>query len=705
MGFLKSLRRNRVKRTLNFIELWDEIAAAHIHKNNSNYGETRTKNFYVDLLGFYSSEDNVSYCFSIDGYPSELEISYRSTIRALCRAGVRVSFVSPLEKHDIAWSSPQMRAKLNTWRTLDKDSEEVEVDEYNLHKNIASMDSQDWRKDSLVYLSLADIRRKRKLFIFRSFMIVSGKRGDDFNTSVEEIKSLCENMGIKLSRVIGDIPEYLKVLSPFSNTFDSDVLRKCGSTVLTDELLARFNTYAQGTIGRYGIYWGTDIFSWFPCFKPMKRTAETAENILVSAETGGGKSYQIKGVALQLLADSKYNGTIMDIEGDEYATLADYISGYDLAVIINMAEGSGRYYDPVEIVVTGDPELDCDMYSLSTSFTLSLFKTLLGDVSEVDEWVDIVITDATALTYGEKNIDAYNMSTWGNSKGLTLYAVYKKLKELKISGDPERALSNANARSIYEQEMLGLNSSLEINDVNSLVVSNEGYQLAIDKCIAKLSRYFEPNGVKSYIFRDRITIDQIKDAKLVICSFGMKGRAPNTVDPIQMALMQLYSANISHLRSVFSKSASKYNFKVWEEFQRWGGFPDADKTINVALTGGRKLGDVNIIITNKIKDMLDDDKFGVFQNITSFAIGCIVDADVREEVCRRLSIPEMKDELDKIAINNKDLSAYVEGDTVLGNPYSKAFLLGLDRTAFTIARMSLPSELSESALFKTGVKE
>lgn len=696
----KGVKRDHKPRTVNFIELWDEIITAHVMKNNSNYGETRTKNMYVDLLGFYSGEDNVTYMYSIDGYPKELENSYRTTLRGACKSGVRISFISPLEKHVIDWNSNQMKARLRTWRMLE--NEGPDVDEYNLYQNLAQMDSQDWRKDSLVYLSTAEIRRKRKMFKFRSVMLVSGHRGTDFNDSVKEITSLCKSLNIKISRVIGDVPEYLKVFSPFSNTYDNKVLEQCGCITIPDELLSRFNTYAQGMIGREGIYWGTDIFSSFPCLKPVKRTTETAENWLITAETGGGKSFFVKGLLVQLLAMTTFNGTIMDIEGFEYIPLANYLSNNDNVVILNMGEGSGAYYDPVEIIVTGDEELDADMYSLSSSFTLSLFKCLLGTTQEQDEWVDIVINDAVSLTYAKAGVDASDMSTWKNSAGFTLYDVYNTLKSLRSNGDSKRAVSAMFSHSLYE-EKLGIGTAMTKNDVNRLITSNEGYQQAIDMCIAKISRYFEPNGIRAHLFKHRIAIDDIKDAKLVICSFGMAGKSPNTVDPIQMALMQLYSANISHLRSVFSKHSGKFNFKLWEEFQRWGGFPDADKTINVALTGGRKLGDVNIIVTNKVIDMLNDDRFGVFSNITSIAIGCIWDAQVRTELCERLTIPQMLPELDTLVTNNKDLSAYIDGDTLMANPYSKAFLIGLDKTAYTLSRMSIPASLRESHIFRTGV--
>lgn len=688
------------KRTINFIQLWDEIGTAYIKKNDSEYGERRLHNLYVDTAGFYSGEDLVTFVYSIDGYPREIENSYITTLRRECKNGVRISVISPLEKTVIDWGSAQMKARLRVWKTLEE--ENGAVDEYNLHANLSTLDSQEWRKDSLVYLSTAEIRRKRKLFKFRTLMLISGERGVEFNDSVKEITKMMKLMNIKYSRITGDIPEYLKVFSPFSNTYDQSVLDKCGCITIPDELLARFNTYSQGLVGKNGIIWGTDIYSGFPCFKPVKRTSETAENWLITAETGGGKSFFVKGILVQLLADSLYNGTIMDIEGFEYIPMANYLSSDSEVVILNMGEGTGSYYDPVEIIITGDPELDGDMHSLSTSFTLSLFKCLLGNTTEYDEWVDIVINDAVSLTYADAGVDAADMSTWNKSKGYTLYDVYNRLKSLKANGNAERAISAMSAHSLWEEKQ-GIGNKLSVNDVNRLITSNEGYQKAIDMCIAKISRYFEPNGVKANLFRHRISVDDIKTAKLVICSFGMAGKSPNTVDPIQMALMQLYSANISHLRSVFSKHAGKFNFKLWEEFQRWGGFPDADKTINVALTGGRKLGDVNIIITNKVVDMLNDDRFGVFSNITSFAIGAIGDALVRQDLCDRLTIPMMQGALDTIANENTDLSAYIQGDTLLQNPYSKAFLLGLDRTIYTVSRMSIPKGLRDSHIFRTGV--
>ena len=697
----------RKKRTVKPWVLWDNIISALLTKDTSTDAIIRQAKYYVDLKGIYSGANNVTYLYTIDGYPAELELSFRSSIRRECKRGVRISFISTYEKYIIPWDSPQMKSKLRTWKILENDGSDV--DAYNLHQNMAELDSQAWRRDSLVYLNDAEIRRKRKMFKLRSLMLVSGRRGDNFDETIEAVVRLCKAENIKINRVMIDIENYLNVFSPFSFSYDEKTLKQVGSNVITDEILARFNTYSQGTIGKEGICWGNDIYSSFACLKPVKATAEDAESWLITAEAGGGKSFFAKALILQLLANDLYNGTIMDIEGFEYLPLADYLSAEapDDVVVINMAEGTGAYFDPVEIILTGDAKIDAGMFSLSKAFTLSIFKVLLGlSEDNTNGWVDIVINEAISEMYTKRGVVPDDMSTWHNSEGLTLFDVYDTLKGMSTSrgsGDDSLILDDV---SDYERRMSFDTAEVmdELkNDTYRLTRTNPDFQNAVISCLAKVSRYFEKAGTMATVFKNRVSVDDIIYSKLVVCSFGMAGKTEKTVDPIQMALSQLCAASISYLRSVFSKQQGKFNFKVWEEFQRWGSFPDSDKTITTALTGGRKLGDINIIITNKVSELLENDRFSVFGNLTSVAIGCIWDAKVREELCDRLTMPQMLPELNELVTKNKNISAFNDGDNILGNAWNKAFLVCLDRTAFAITRMAVPPDLASSTIFRTGV--
>ena len=687
MNLLRHLRGlgDNSDKVLKSINLWSRVFLESRYKNDSTYPKLRDYNLYSNGSALFSKKDNVSFFFTIDGYPKELHIDYRDAIRNESKDGIRISFISLFENTKVDWGSAQMRSKLKTWKTLDEDV--GDIDEFNYRENIKLLDNNTWRKQSLLYLSDAEIRRKRKLFKYRSLMIISGVRGDNFNTTVENVQSYCKSAGIKITRVEGDLPDFLKSFSPFSLELNTNVLKKVGNTTIPDELVARFSSYDQGKIGSRGYYWGTDIESKFPVLKMIKRNTTDAENILVTGETGGGKSFFLKVLLLQFIGDAKFNGTIMDIEGFEYHPLEGYVANYDKVVVLNMAEGTGKYFDPVEINVTGDIELDSDMFSFSKSFTLAYVKTLLGKELMKNPWCEVIVNDAVSKTYGSKGV-TMSPDTWGNSKGLTLHDVYNNMKTL-YNEVLSFSITNRNPSELIQEYK-----------------SNLGYRDALDIVIAKLSVYFEPldkGGTRSDIFQERVSLKDIIDAKLVVCSFGMAGKSADMIDPVQMALSQLSAANISHIRSIFSQANGKFNFKVWEEFQRWGAFPDSEKTITTALTGGRKLGDVNLIVTNRLQDLLDNDRFGIFGNTTSFAIGAIDDAKTREQVCERLSIPLLKPDLDRIVTNKGNAETISSnGENKINDPYDKAFLIRLDKSVSTIVKMDIPDSIAESSLFKTG---
>lgn len=651
------------------IELYDDLYFTKTIKDHSELCRKIPSEkgvISVDFAGTYDG-DKVTFYYLIQALPKELLVDYKDRIRRECKSGVRVNFLNYIRGHRIDWESTQMRSRLRILQQVGSENNAQDVNAYNLHENIGAMGKQDWIEESLQYLAIADRKRGRALMKTSVLMTVSGTRGEDFDDSVRLIEGYARHIGITLQRVLYDIPDVLRFFSPFSRSGDKRVLDTLPTQVITDEILARFNVYNQGTLGVSGVCFGTDVYSRFPVLKVVKPKAETAENWLITAETGGGKSYAVKDKLVQLLA-LNYNGTIMDIEGFEYIPIANYMSKNSKVIVINMAEGSGKYFDPVEIPdKTGLVEIDDEAKNMSLNFTLSVFKTLLGKAYIEDIWVDTVINDAVSETYREAGVTD-DIETWGLSKGLTLYSVYDMFQVLKTN--------------VFRKD--------------------EGYKSALEKAIAISSKYFEPDGTRSSVFTERVAVSDIIDANLVICSFGMAGKSPQAVDEVQLSLMQLGAAQLSHQRSVYSKSQGKFNFKVWEEFQRWGNFPDSDKTIGVAVTGGRKLGDVNIIITNDVGQILKNDRFGILSNITSFMLGAIADEAVRAELCNRLSIPHMKPDLDSIAKAKRDDA---EGNDKVGGEHylTYAFLCGLDRSKFGITKTELPEDLMKSKLFRTGI--
>lgn len=666
-------RRGRRKYTLkekiqNVFSLYDElIFCKMVNRDSSKCRYIKPDKGYigVDFLGTYDG-DNIAFYYTVGKLPKEIFVDWKERLRGECKSGVRVTFIDNIRRHSIAWESPQMQSRLRILREVRDEEDAKEIDAYNMHKNINDLSKQRWIEDSLLYLSDADKQRGRALFKSTQFMIISGKRGDDFDDSVKLIEEYAKHIGIVLNRIMYEVPDALEFYSPFNHSLNRNMVDYAPSYVLTDEILARFNTYTQGTLGVTGVYFGTDIYSKFPVLKRVKPKEDTAENWLITAETGGGKSFLVKALLLQLMA-LNYNGTIMDIEGFEYIPMANFLSHNSTVQIINMGEGNGKYFDPIEIAQeTGIEDIDRDAKQMSVNFTLSIFKVLLGKTYEENILMGTVLDDAVTETYKDAGVTE-ERKTWHLSKNLTLFDVYATLQRLERFRESEE------------------------------------YTSTVRLACAVLSKYFDEDGTRSSLFKDKIRVSEIVDADLVICSFGMAGKSPQSIDEVQLALMQLGAAQLSHQRSIFSKSQGKFNFKLWEEFQRWGKFPDSDKTLGVALTGGRKLGDVNIIITNVVKELLDDDRFGIFGNITSFLAGAIGDEQVRQDFCDRLSIPRMKYEMDLIASSKKDDDEYANSESHIESLYNHAFLCGLDRSKYGIVKMLIPQDISRSLIFKTGV--
>ena len=173
MGVLSNFYGNveGSKTRISGFNLWKHYLISKLKKDVSMFPKLRDYNFYSNGNATMSGKDKINFYYTIDGYPSQIPMSFKEDIRKEARLGVRVSFISTFEPTIIDWARPQMKSKIKTWKSIDEDSEVVT--EYNYMENISSMDSTERRKSSLVYLADADKRRRRNLFKYRTMMIIS----------------------------------------------------------------------------------------------------------------------------------------------------------------------------------------------------------------------------------------------------------------------------------------------------------------------------------------------------------------------------------------------------------------------------------------------------------------------------------------------------------------------------------------------------
>lgn len=664
--------------------LWKDFIIERLTANSSQSQLKRGHDIYASNNTLMSGTDNVTYLYTLDGVSASVKMYWKELFRDAAGDGVKVNFFERLQPDYIDWNSPKVKSKRSSWRNVMSEREGVNA--FNFSDNMDSMSEDQWRLMSLIYLPMSESMGV-KLFKFQMLMTISGKRGDAFDTSVEKILKIANTNGInlKFTRVMENLPDYVSSYSPFSNGFRDKVKKGTGRVSLTDHIITRFDPMTQGKIGKKGTMMGIDVYSRFPVFKQFKRHISDAEIILVTAMTGAGKSFMVKSIISQFCGNDKYRITINDIEGFEYLYLAQFVANDQKVEIVNMSKGEGNYFDSTEIYISGISSIDKNAYELATSFTESLFKVLIGSVVE-NEWAEDIISDALALTYSSRGVQVDDMSTWGRSKGLTYWDVYATLKETYIA--------------------LGTEDS-DVDGINRFR-KNESYIDAYDKVMAKLRRYFETmqnGGTSSSLFKRRISLEDIKDAKMVVNSFGMAGKDEKAMSSIGIALAQLYSSYITQIRSLYCQAEGKFNVKVYEEFQRWGKFKGSESTINTAVTGGRKMGDIVFIVTNVLRELIDKNNFNILDNITSCMIGVINDADTRKDICSKLSMMQMLPELDNIALKASSKGTEAGDDLLSLSPYKKAFVANFDREVATTLRAELPPYISDSKLFLTAVEE
>ena len=670
------------------IDMYEMIIANLIAGNSIIEPSKRLGNSNIHI-GFsnISSESQITKYFLIRQFPDFLQPRLLDYLRYTCvKPGVKIDFFIYGEPYKIHWDSAEMKNKMMVWkRYIDENNVPINVFDYRAQR------SEDLAKRRIVlstqYLNDAELNQKRSLVRAAFVIAVTANRDTEsilnMSESIIALNEQCSLRDIKIKELRINLVDWLQALGPFSLKNITAVNQKISYKVMTDDLLANFNSYKQGRVGTIGVPLGMDIDTNEAVIRKFKADPDAAENWLISAGTGGGKSYWIKSLLTYLLADG-FVVTIMDYEGDEYTNLANYIAEANPkdVKIISMGKGSTTYFDPCAIPrLTGDPDVDNELKESAIGYILAIFRVIVAGVDgQLTLWEERVISTAIQRMYDCAGVTE-DKRTWYRSSELRLKVVYDEIK--------------------YMVE------SRELVDPDS---DNVQYKAAI-KIVNAASVYFEEGESKSGTFKNPMSADELYDGNFIVFSFGMKGAGNSTMDPTILALKQLSVAFVSIQISNYCKYVRHcFNVKVWEEYQRWINSSGSAEIISNAMTGGRKRGDVNFIITNDLANIIDDSveiSKKLRLNIQNYAIGNIPDKRVREEFCSKLDLEDCKLALDKIAkahisdeSNNENKQKKGYGS---GNRYKHAFCVVLDTGKKAIVKSRLPASLAKSRLFKTGV--
>ncbi len=678
----KYSRKNRKGKFKEKLKMYDMIIANLIAGKSIIEPTEKLDNSQI-AIGFsnIASETQLNKYFLVRQFPDYLQPQIMDVIRRRCvDNGVKINFYIYANPYKIDWNSAEMRNKMDIWRKYSSDvTGDVSVWDYREKRG--SLQARERIIMSTKYLNEAELDHKRSLLRIGLLIEISAYRDDDsiinMMNSIKLLKDLCVQHELKIRELRVNMIDWLTRLDIFSLKSVREIDSKIPRKILTDDILANFNSFKQGRVGKDGVPLGIDILSGVPVFKKFKADPDDAENWLIVAETKGGKSFFIKTLLTYLIADG-FVVTVMDYEGDEYNNLASYIraGNPDDVRIISMGKSSMQYVDPTPIPdITGDDDIDDELKDSAINYIIAHFRIMVGGLEgNLSKWEESVISMAIRRVYDSAGVTE-DKNTWIRSKGLVLKDIYD---EVKIIVESKELVD-------FDTDNVKHKAALNILEASSI--------------------YFEEGESKANTFKNNITMDELYKAKMIIFSFGMRGAIDSITDRLMLALKQLSVACISSQISNYCKYVKKcFNVKVWEEFQRWGNARGSSEIVINAMTGGRKRGDVNFIITNDLSRILDEDDYvasGIRQNIQNMAIGRIKDRIVRRKFCDTYGLNDIEVALDRIAVAS-DVEDRDSHDSS-SDRYRHAFCVILDNGKKAITKVILPPSLTRSKLFRTGV--
>ena len=490
----------------------------------------------------------------------------------------KVNFVTVGENFKLDFSDSRIKGRVRHWSRQEARMKNSLKDNQTLEDELTSDKYSEGTKRMVKSYRLMRELKNQNASFFKSQFIV------ELHASTDDVLEIAEktledwrfNVSDKLrvKTLFYQANEYYTSFSPLGDrkTAKSSLLKKMFlGDVLPDETINSLSVLTQGgTIGDdMGVIHGMDVLSREP-FAMDVGNNKGAQNILVTAQTGQGKSVFVKS-ALGYYDLMGFRTITLDYEGDEY----DYMGGLLDAQRISVSGTNTKYVNTLSIGrLTGDEAIDKELKLEAINMTERVFDILMMDNMNPDGMnirEKALFDELVRQVYMDAGVRDEDPNTWYKSERVTFYTVYVKL--------------------------------LDIKDNQTQVVEMFGKE-SVSRMELSLSRYFEPHGSLNHYFRNPISVDELLETDHLIFSFGMKGKDEGDGIDKGLALRQLFVNYLTMLKANYNKSKGYKTVLFLEELQRYLLHPSSGGVVANFASGGRKRGLVCYFITNSPSQLM-----------------------------------------------------------------------------------------------------
>ena len=625
--------------------------------SNGAYDERRSNKLDELTIGYRKifSPSTMKVVYSITAYPNQLDREFFKKARSAIEGyGVVLNFNVRMRPHTIDWSDPSMKEKKQLVEKYVSDNK-GNTNYFSTKEDNVEVEKTKILAQTFGYFTSIEMR-SHQLCLVDIMMELCRVKEDDrariqFVESQKRLKNYFSLQDFQIKEVKFNLFDYLKFRSPTS-AFKRELLPDETSVILSDEIVARMPGYSAGAIGDSGLFLGRDVTTNKFVYKNFVRSGGQAENFLVIAGTGSGKSFWMK-VFIPMAIAAGFNVVALDIDGD-YIPEVKYLNGH----VISFRDG---YFDTLVISdPTGDESIDSELLRESREATTTVFSCLTDIEKGMTSDEVKIFTEAYNRMYDDNSIIMDDRTTWGNSSKLSYHMLYNYICDLQ-----------------NDEQALKIGVSLD----------------TINKFVAKLSTFFDEKGLRSHMFRKKVTINEIlnrqsKDPMCLDIFLDIQKNATEGEELIGQTVKQLTANYLTTLIANRNKSEGQFTMEIIEEYQRYSHQPKVASMILNKVTGNRKRNVSTFLITNSPLELLRNNSasaYAVIENINNYVIGAIKPKTI-EEVCKVFSLDNCEDILHKLATSNR---------------FKHCFMLKLNGREVAIAKYDVPKKLVDSPLFKS----
>lgn len=457
-------------------------------------------------------------------------------------------------------------------RTL---SDELKSDKYN--------DAVRQKVNSFLYIKEANEEQDASFFKSTVILEFVASSNDVLIDAENALSAYVYRTHMETKEVFIQTNEYNKAYSPMRSSKHNLLRKMHEGDVWTDDILCSFSVSTHGHVGdKTGLYHGVDIQS-RGIFTIDFSKGSGAKNILLVAATGEGKSQYAKMLYTFTHPVPQYTMIVFDYEGTEYTPLGRIAK----ATFVGLGVGDGRYVNTLVIGrLTGNKKLDADLKIEAMTATERIFNVLVDEEFGMTRQELSLFSDCLNEVYRDFGVTD-DPSTWHKSSECTFFHIYAKLVGMRNNPD---------------------------------VIREYGEPALLDFIIA-LKPYFEKGGLRTYWFKEPISVQELLDSRNIIFNFGMGGQDEAMIDTKYLALRQMFASYITTLVASKNKANGLRTVILLEELQRYLKQRYSGEIVAAIASGGRKLGMIVYYITNAPSEFMaladsSDDADAVGKNVS-----------------------------------------------------------------------------------------